>query len=259
MSTLEAALGKFEATEANIEKLENLWSRIRALLGNGPAFGSTPEYDELCLAFRRILPALPAIDGFRVEDHLYDFDSIGQMRLDALEIGEFEAQVSVENLVEEQGRVLGEYRFRFRAKRNELVRARAEGLINEIDELLRQMVPEVEGKDLNELVERIVPSEFSALKDAVAEIDTLRGSSARPPRWGDLHRHLHFGMIGDLLDIQRYDWPSAKKALRAAFYGEHDPLPVEISDLAEIIASKPGVALQQGLNGMHCPMKTLSG
>jgi len=108
MSTLEAALGKFEATEANIEKLENLWSRIRALLGNGPAFGSTPEYDELCLAFRRILPALPAIDGFRVEDHLYDFDSIGQMRLDALEIGEFEAQVSVENLVEEQGRVLGE-------------------------------------------------------------------------------------------------------------------------------------------------------
>ena len=108
-------------------------------------------------------------------------------------------------------------------------------------------------------MERIVPSEFSALKDAVAEIDTLRGSSARPPRWGDLHRHLHFGMIGDLLDIQRYDWPSAKKALRAAFYGEHDPLPVEISDLAEIIASKPGVALQQGLNGMHCPMKTLSG
>jgi hypothetical protein len=239
MSTLDGVLRKFEATEANLEKLEKLWSRIRSLLGNGPAFGAPPEYEELCLAFRRVLPALPAIDGFRVEDELYDFDSIGRMRLDAFEIGEIDAEVSVGNLVEAQGRALGEYRFRLAAKRNEVVRARGENLISYMDELLHQMVSAVEGKESNQLVESLIPTEFSAFKDAVAEVDTLRGSNARPPRWGDLHRHLHFGMVGDVLDIQRYDWPAAKDSLRAAFYGEYDPLPVEVSDLAEIVPLKP--------------------
>jgi hypothetical protein len=239
MTTLEGALRQFEATEANLEKLEKLWGRIEAILGNGPAFGSPPEYEELCFAFRRILPALPAIDGFSVSDCLYDYDSVGQMRLDALEIGEIEAQVSVENLIQEQRRVLSEYRFRFRIKRNELVRARLEGLIDTIDETIRRTMPLVEGKQVNELVESVAPLEFSALKDAIAEVDALRGSDARPPRWGDLHRHIHFGMVGDFLDIQRYDWPAAKESLRAAFYTEHDPLPLQVSDLAEIVALKP--------------------
>lgn len=35
MATLEAALQQFDATEANLEKLEKLWNRIEALLGNG--------------------------------------------------------------------------------------------------------------------------------------------------------------------------------------------------------------------------------
>ena len=40
------------------------------MVPSGPAFGSTPEYEELCLAFRRILSSLPAIDKFRIEDQL---------------------------------------------------------------------------------------------------------------------------------------------------------------------------------------------
>src|SRR5713226_6149569 len=91
MTTLNTALQQFEAAEANLEKLDKLWKQIEALLGSGPAFRSPPEYEELCFAFCRILPSLPAIDGFRVEDQLNDYDAIGQMRLDALEIGEVEA------------------------------------------------------------------------------------------------------------------------------------------------------------------------
>src|SRR5271163_4251180 len=91
MSTLAAALQQFEATEANLGKLEKLWEKISKLIPGRPEFGGPPEYEEFCLAFRRILPALPAIDGHRVEDRLFDYDQAGQMRLDALEVGEIES------------------------------------------------------------------------------------------------------------------------------------------------------------------------
>ena len=236
MATLDAALRQFEATEANLEKLEKLWDQIQSHLPSGLAFGSPPEYDELCLAFRRILPALPAIDGYRIEDRLYDYDAIGQMRLDAREVGEIEAQVSVENTVEEQGRLLREYRFKLHAKRRELVRGRMLALIDEVDELLRGLGTAIEGKEVNKYV---TESSWSRLKESIAEIDTLLGSSARPQRWGDLHRHLHFGMIGDLLDIQKLDWPTVKEGLRSGLYGQHDPVPVDVPDLGTIVAARP--------------------
>ena len=124
MSALETALQQFEAAEANLEKLERLWEKISALIPDSPAFGAPPEYDELCMAFRGILPALPAMGGVRVKDLLYDYDNAGQMRLDALEVGEFEAQVSTSNVLEEQGKNLRQYRFLLAAKRRELVRGR---------------------------------------------------------------------------------------------------------------------------------------
>jgi hypothetical protein len=46
-------------------------------------------------------------------------------------------------------------------------------------------------------------------------------------------------MVGDLLDIQKYDWPAVKEGLRAALYDQHDPIPVDVSDLGEIVAAKP--------------------
>src|SRR5665213_2399839 len=71
--------------------------RLKARQSSSYSGGSPPEYDELCLAFRRILPALPAIDGFRIQDCLQEYDAIGQMRLDALELDHIEVSVSVEN------------------------------------------------------------------------------------------------------------------------------------------------------------------
>jgi hypothetical protein len=235
-TTLDAALRQIEATEANLEKLDKLWDQIQSHLPSGPAFGSPPEYDELCLAFRRILPSLPAIDGFRVEDRLLDYDAVGQMRLDALELGEFEAQMSVENTVEKQGRHLREYRFKLQAKRRELVRGRMLKLIDDVDELLRILDRSVEGREATEVV---ADPSWSRLREAVAEVDTLLGGAARPQRWGDLQRHLHFGMITDLVDIQKQDWPAIKETLRSVLYGQHDPVPVEVHDLGELVAARP--------------------
>src|ERR1043165_1043422 len=236
MTTLESALQQFEATEANLAKLESLWTRIEALLPRSPAFGSPPEYDELCLAFRRVLPGLPAIDGFRVRDRLHEFDQVGQMLFDAAELGEIECHVAVHNELEGQGRDLQEYRFRLQAKRRELVRDRLVRLIDEIDEVLGRLKSEIKGKELGA---QVTTSDWQHFKDRVNEIDTLVGAGSRPKRWSDLQRHIYFGTVGDLSDILRLDWPPVKQSLTSQLYGQHDPVPVTAGDLGEIVAARP--------------------
>jgi hypothetical protein len=245
MPSLEMALQLFEATEANLEKLEKLWEKISSHIPSGPAFGAPPEYDDLCLAFRGILPALPAIGGVRIEDHLYDYDTIGQMRIDALEVGEIDAHVSVENALEEQGKRLREYRFLLNAKRRELVRGRMLTLMDDVDEILRLLLPSLSGSEINESVPE---PNWSRLKEAVQEIATLLGSNHKPPDWGTLMRHLHFGQMADLSDISRADWPAVRAGLRVGIYGEHDPVPVGIADLEDIVAARPQGPVTSKLN-----------
>ena len=236
VTTLDAALQQFDATEANLGKLEKLWKQISELLPTAPAFGSPPEYQELCLAFRRVLPGLPAIGGMRIADHLPDYDDVGQMYLDALEVGDIEAQVAVGKFLDEQGNQLQEYRFRFQAKRRELVRDRLHTLVNEIDTLLNNLSPLIDGAQVNV---RVTHPLWNGVKEAIDEIDTLLGSATRPGRWHDLRRHIHFGMIGDLSDIVKLDWPTVQRSLRAALYGDHDPVPVATEDLSEVVAQRP--------------------
>ena len=180
MTSLDAALQQFDATEANLTKLEKLWKRINALLPTGPAFGGPPELQELCLAFRRILPALPTIDGYGLADCLPDYDEVGQMHLDALELGEIAAQVAVDRFLEEQGNHLREYRFRFQAKRRELVRDRLVALITLITQLLDALGPSSKGQQVNS---RVMDQSWDRLKEAVNEVDLLLGSTPRPSRW----------------------------------------------------------------------------
>lgn len=179
---------------------------------------------------------MPAIGGVRVEDHLYDYDTAGQMRLDALEVREIDAQVSVENVLEEQGKRLREYRFLLNAKRRELVRGRMLSLMNDVDEILRLLLPSLEGAEANESVPE---PNWSRLKETVQEIATLLGSNPAPPGWGNLMRHLHFGQMADLSDIHRMDWPAVQGGLRVGIYGEHDPVPVGVTDLEDIVAARP--------------------
>lgn len=237
-SPLNAALRHFEAAEANLVKLEKLLAEIEAAIPSGIAFGDNPDYEANCRNLDALIAALPRIDGWKPEIILMELDEIAQNRLDAQEVGEIECIVSVERQIEEPSRLLREYRYRFNQKRRELIRDALIELVDAIDANLRKLRKLLEGDEpTNEVV---TDDEFEQLKQNVAQIATLLGSSVtKPARWSDLHRHMHFGMLGDLHDIIEHDWPSIKAGLRKSMYGEKEPVPVEIEDLGALVSAKP--------------------
>jgi hypothetical protein len=237
-SPLNAALRHFEAAEANLDKAEKLLAEIEAAIPSGIAFGENPDYETTCRHFDALISALPKIDGWRPEITLMELDEIAQNRLDAQEVGEIECIVSVERQIGEPSRLLREYRYRFNQKRRELIRDALIELVDAIDANLRNLSKLLDGDEPSNEV--ITDSEFEQLKESVAQIATLLGSSvAKPARWSDLHRHMHFGMHGDLHDIIEHDWPSVKAGLRKSMYGENEPVPVEIEDLGALVSAKP--------------------
>jgi hypothetical protein len=237
-SPLNAALRYFEAAEANLVKAEKTLSEIESAIPKGIAFGENPDYETSCRNFEAILAALPRIDGWKPQIVLMELDAIAQNRLDAQDVGEIECIVSVERQIGEPARLLRDYRYRFNQKRRELIRDSLAELIDTIDALLRDLGKLLEGdQKSNELV---TDEGLEKLKQSVAQIATLLGSSvAKPSRWSDLHRHMHFGMLGDLHDIIEYDWPTVKSGLRKSMYGETEPIPVEIEDLGALVSAKP--------------------
>lgn len=237
-SPLNSALRYFEATEANLAKIENILKEIGSAIPEGVVFGENHEYEENCRSFYALLEALPKIDQWIPEITLMELDEIAQKRLDAQEIGDFECIDSVERKICEPAKLLREYRYLFNQKRRELVRDAITGLIDAIDSILRDLSKTLQQEtEVNSLVN---DPNFDELKNNVAQITTLLGSSVKKPqRWSDLHRHMHFGMIGDLHDIIEHDWPSVKAGLRESLYGDKEPVPIEIVDLGELTRNKP--------------------
>ncbi|HDZ8842124.1 TPA: restriction endonuclease [Aeromonas dhakensis] len=245
-SPLNSALRIFEATEANLVKLEKLWQEMESVIPIGVAFLEDSGYESNSMDFENIFDSLPKIDGWKPEIYLMGLHEIGQNRLDAMEVGEIECQISVENQIYEPAKLIHEYRHKFDRKRRELVRDALQSTIDGIDEDLRDLAIELGGEyEINDAVTRV---SFDNLKSHVAEIDTLLGSEPRPSRWADLHRHLHFGLLGDLQDIIKHDWPSVKSGIRKSMYGEKEPIPVEIEDLGSLVSSKPTGPIVTKLN-----------
>ena len=103
--------------------------------------------------------------------------------------------------------------------------------------------------DDEERPRQIDASHWCNIKDHVKQIDVLLGSSVkRPTRWNDLMRHMHFGYMNDLSDIERLDWPDVKAGLRKGLYGANEPLPVGVDDLSELVAAKPKGSIATALN-----------
>ena len=145
-SPLNAALRPFESTEANLTKLEKVLSEIMTEIPNGIAFvDENVKFENNCRSFYELLAALPKIDGWRPEIQLMELNEIAQNRLDAEEVGEFEAKVYVESSIVEPTKILREYRYRFDKKRQELIRDALIELIDAVDESLREL-----SKDLKE-------------------------------------------------------------------------------------------------------------
>jgi hypothetical protein len=232
-----AALQQFEATEANLVKAERLWDQLQALIPSGIVFGDNPSYEERTRAFEDLVGSLPRIDGWKPDVVVMDLNEIAQNRLDALDVGMPEAQISNEMSITAPGRELREYRFRFSKKRRVLVRDALIELIDDIDARLRairQAIGDVPPE------QKIALPDWAVLCEDVAQLEVLLGSASRPGRWQELRRHLSFGQVYDLNDIEKFDWPSVKAGLRKDLYGDDEPLPVAVSDLGELVAAKPG-------------------
>lgn len=245
-SPFMAALEKFEATEANLSKLEGVWKEIKGMIPSGIEFGESPEYEDRTRAYASLIDALPKIDGWKPSTQPMSFSDIAQNRLDALELGEPAIQASVEAGVIEPGKELREYRYRLNSKRRALIRDMLVELIDLIDSDLRTIRSKAGDAEHGTQL----PSEYWAeLQSHIAQIEVLLGSSVdRPPRWTDLRRHAHFGYVGDLDDIEQHDWPTIKAALRKGLYGENEPIPVAVDDLSELVKAKPRGTIATRLN-----------
>ncbi len=247
-SRIDDALRVFAATEANLMKIERLWDEIAKLIPDGIRFAcSTPDaatYENDCLAFRSILPHVPALDGFRITDELLDLDDIAQMRMDAHEVNDIECALTIERQIASQGPIIRKYRFKFNRARRELVRSAVIDRLAEIgahSETLRAALPEIGDGPVDH------PA-WDALKASVRQLGILLGNSfTRPARWADLHRHLHFGLRCDLVDVLNNDWPAINSSVSQALYANDDPTPVVVEDLGNLVTGQPSGSVAIGL------------
>lgn len=241
MKSLNTALKQFESTEANLEKAEALWADIKGMIPDGISFGDTTDglYDDRCRAFLDIHKGLPQIDGWTMPVCLLDLNEIGQMRLDVAEVGEFEHKVYAEESIFEQEKHLKEYRYRLNSKRRQLVRNKLLEIVNRVDATVCEL-SDLYPDDYENTASRVEGNAWDTLKGDIAAIDTLLGGGVRrPKRWSDLHRHLHFGLVGDFHDIKNMDWLAVKSDVIKSLYGRSDPIPVDVDDLGTLVATQP--------------------
>jgi hypothetical protein len=238
---LNDVLKQFEAAEANLVKLEQLWDEIQSYMmsANSNFFKDedAAEYDNRARAFRRLAAAMPKVDGVALSFEIDDYKDVFMSHFEANEVGEFESMVSHLDHSKRQSRILDEYRFGFDAKRRELARLTVQQVCDQIEPVLArlgEMTKDFDGSC------PMPPEKWDELRQTVQSIDALLGSTLkRGGRWDLLNRHLHFGLKHDFDDIVTHDWPSVREWLAAALYGPNDPLPVGVDDLAELVATKP--------------------
>lgn len=238
-STFLYALTQFETIEANLSKLERLWSEMSSYIPDGMTFGYHEDYENRRRSYLKILKSMPAIDGWKLDTEPVEYNWIGHQRYADMEYGDGDA----ENIIATNLRIhapegeLQEYRFRFNEKRRELIRNAVNDLVVKIEESLKYI-----GERLGppqERIESVKDHHWSELDEQVRQIDTLLGSSIeRPSRWSDLQRHLYYGTKGDFNDIVQHDWPSIKNELIIKLHGPNEPLPVEVDDLSHLIGNE---------------------
>lgn len=246
-SPINAALRQFDSTEANVEKLERLFGELQKLIPDGICFGGNARYDDLCRSFTDVHAALPKIDGWKPDCHLQDLNEIAQNRFDAIELDEISAKISVEESIGEPARDLAAYRHRLFKKRRELTRGAILETMGQVDEALRQLRLKFPNSD--DRTQSVEGEMWDSLKELIMEIETLLGSaSPRPPRWGDLHRHLGFGQLCDLDDIEGMDWLEARASLSKGVYDQNEPIPVAVDDLGLLASSHPEGRVATRLN-----------
>lgn len=246
---LDEILRAFDRTAVNLDRLEAVWERARALLPEGPEFGGNAEYDDHVRAYNDLAAAIPAIDGHHLSTTLPDYEDIGQLFHEYAEIGEFPRFVWQD--IEEPERAIADYRFRFNRARRRAVRSRLSALTDQVTADLGIITAFIEKSDPPR-DETLQNEEAGRVAKAIVEIERLIGNATeRTGRWSDLHRHIHFGEPHDWSDIALADWPSVLDDIQAAGFADTEPLPLvsEISDLGEAASSELSGSATTALDG----------
>ncbi|MEU0478684.1 hypothetical protein ABZ260_05770 [Streptosporangium sp. NPDC006013] len=243
---LSSALTAYDRVALNLDKLDRVWQRMRALVPEGAYIDAGSDdcilYGELAESWMTIAKSLPAIGGWRLEAAIIDYTAIGQTRLDYLELGEQEGLFAFEEQVGAPATEAARYRHKLARARQKLVRQRAAELVQTVDQLLTS-VPAQPDQQLPKLdTDQII----ATIGEAVDEIERLLGDAlAGGPRQSDLHRHLYFGKPHDLRDIATMDWPAFRPHVEIALYSDEDPVPIDVEDLASL-SGIPEVPLVTG-------------
>jgi Restriction endonuclease len=234
---LAAALTTFERVEVNLSRLEAIWRELSAMIPPGTIWAADgARYDELARSFEDLAQGLPAIAGYRVTARPLTPDETILSRVDALDVGEASVHVDVERAIYAPGDEIAEYKHRLRRERRQLVRRRADELVVRIESLL----PRLAARHPRSGESVAHDPEWQAVEAAWREILRLIGDrSLSGTRAGDLSRHIRFALAGDLHDIVDHDWPSVRPAIERSLYEETEPLPVDVEDLAAVVASRP--------------------
>jgi hypothetical protein len=244
MATLDDALRQFDAVQANLHKLEHLWTSIDSMLPSGNDVGSVSNWDEYRDAVRKfefIARQMPKIDSYSLSWSFDDPDVIVSNAIDCAEcrIESPLGLVRYYDSLRSVGENLREYRFRVAVARRKLARETIGDFETTIENLLAELEKMVKGQGPNFSMEQI-GGLWEQLRTAVKSIDSVLGDAVkRPPRWSLLMRHLHFGLRCDFDDIVAHDWPAVKTGLQPLLYGDDDPIPVAVEDLGALVASKP--------------------
>lgn len=240
---LDELLIAMDRTAANLAKLDDVWKRAQVFIPTSPTRGSDDEYDDLRRAWADLLRGLPVIDGYTVTEQLPDIDELGQAYIDYADIGE--PAFAVDEAGDKPGKDLAEYRFRLHRARRRAAREGLQRLSAVIDSALARVAERVPRTSRD----RVEGADVEQVHAAIGEIERLMGDTAqRKGRWGDLHRHLHFGEGQDWHDIFDFDWPSVRSDVEASALADTDPLPVPNIDLglaaAGHLTGKATLALQ---------------
>lgn len=245
MSDMDSALDQFDRTEINLDKLAEVWRRYEPGIPDSVHFGTdTPEVDQARRDWTGFVRAMPAIDGFRIVEVLPSYDDIAQNHWDANEVGEVDALVEATNWPIQPGRELAHYRHQLRSLRRALVRSTLDKTLAAVDSLLSSAEETQAGFGFSSTTE----NGWAVLEHEFQQLQRLLGPD-RPSegRWADMARHLRFAEPHDLRDIVVLDWPTIRQAvLDHVFDGE--PVPVQVSDLAVLVASQPSGPVSSTLN-----------
>lgn len=234
---LNHVLTTFDKVAVNLEKLEKIWERASPYVPDGPYLGNIPEYNNLARNWDDLLPGLLPIEGWSITESLPDINVLGQMFIDYNEIGQLPHDAWAE--AERPGEDLAKYRYLLDKARRRVIASRLTELSDQISSLIAEVLSDL--PTLEAWIEspgprnRIETPEVEEIESSLAEIERLLGQTVeRTGRWGDLHRHLHFGHVNDWHDISARDWPSVLVDIEAAKVGQNDPIPVPQMDLGEV-------------------------